>query len=103
MAVRKSSTSSKAQPAKAEAPKAEEAATEWMAPKAGFDWAAAISKTGKSLSGLCKEAGGPSAGANPSQLRRLSLGQVARVEKARAEQIAKLLGVAFTKMWGPAA
>jgi hypothetical protein len=94
--------SPKSAPAKAAAPTAKAAtATEWVSPVAKFDWAAAIEKTGKTLNALCAEAGGPAAGANPSQIRRLMKGEVARVERARAEQIAKLIGTPFAKLWGP--
>ena len=90
----------KAAPAKAPAEKA--AASEWVNPKPGFDWAKAIEATGKSLNALCVEAGGPAEGANPSQLRRLMKGEVARVERGRAERIAKLVNTPFTKVWAPA-
>jgi hypothetical protein len=94
--------SPKSAPAKAAAPTAKAAtATAWVSPVAKFDWAAAIEKTGKTLNALCAEAGGPAAGANPSQIRRLMKGEVARVERARAEQIAKLIGTPFAKLWGP--
>ena len=89
-------------PAKTTAPAAKAApATEWVSPVAKFDWAAAIEKTGKSLNALCTEAGGPAAGANPSQIRRLMKGEVARVERGRAEQIARLIGTPFKTVWGP--
>ena len=91
----------KAAPAKAAADK-KAAASEWVNPKPGFDWTAAIEKTGKSLNALCAEAGGPAQGANPSQLRRLMKGEVARVERGRAERIAKLINTPFTKVWAPA-
>jgi hypothetical protein len=48
------------------------------APRDKFDWAAAIEATGKWLNALCAEAGGRAKGANPSQIRRLMLGQVVR-------------------------
>jgi hypothetical protein len=100
MTTTKTTTRSrKAAPAKT--PAAKTTATEWVAPIAKFDWAAAIEKTGKTLNALCAEAGGPAAGANPSQLRRLMKGEVARVERTRAEAIAKLIGVPFTKVRGP--
>jgi hypothetical protein len=88
----------KAQPAKAAAAVVAEA-SEKVQLRAGFDVAAAIAATGKKLNALCVEAGGPAAGMNPSQLRRMMIGQVNRVEKGRAAIIAKNLGVAFDKMW----
>jgi hypothetical protein len=72
--------SCKGRPAKAPADK-NSAASERVNAKPGFDWAAAIEKTGKSLNALCVEAGGPASGANPSQIRGSMKGEVARVER----------------------
>jgi hypothetical protein len=87
----------KASPAKAAQPKAASkpaivitaprGGSQVVAPKPG-KIAAAIKATGKSISQLAREFG-----QNPSQLRRLSLDQVAKVDLVRAQSIAKALGV----------
>jgi lambda repressor-like predicted transcriptional regulator len=60
--------------------------------------AKAIKATGKSIMAISREHG-----LNPSQMRRLSLDAVAKVDTVRAEQIAKALGVEVTDLFGEAA
>jgi lambda repressor-like predicted transcriptional regulator len=59
--------------------------------------AAAIKASGKTLNAISRDFG-----LNPSQLRRLSLDQVARVDLPRAEAIAKALGKPLSDLFGPA-
>jgi lambda repressor-like predicted transcriptional regulator len=57
--------------------------------------AKAIKATGKSIMAISREHG-----LNPSQMRRLSLDTVAKVDTVRAEQIAKALGVPMAQLFG---
>ena len=57
--------------------------------------AAAIKATGKTLNAISREHG-----LNPSQMRRLSLDQVGKVDVVRAEVIAKALGVKLADLFG---
>jgi hypothetical protein len=96
--------------AKAKAPAAKAKAPEGgRVDKVGIRDKALIQKAldalGTNLARLCREAGGPAAGANPAQLRRLMIGEVSRVERGRAEVIARHLGMAPAALWdgfGPA-
>jgi hypothetical protein len=60
--------------------------------------AQAIKATGKSLMAISREHG-----LNPSQMRRLSLDQVAKVDLVRAEAIAAALGKPLADLFGQAA
>ena len=81
---------------------------DWVAPIAGFDRAGAIKATsegsiGKLATKYAGEDGKVRAGAegfNPSQVRRLMLGQVGWVERP-GEFLAKALGVPFARSWAP--
>ena len=57
----------------------------------------AIKATGKSIMAISREHG-----LNPSQMRRLSLNQVAKVDLVRAEAIAKALGRPMATLFGGA-
>ena len=57
--------------------------------------AKAITATGKSIQAIAREHG-----QNPSQLRRLVAGTVAKVDLPRAESIAKALGVKLSDLFG---
>jgi hypothetical protein len=57
--------------------------------------AKAIAATGKSIMAISRDNG-----LNPSQMRRLSLDTVAKVDLPRAEAIAKALGVKVTDLFG---
>jgi transposase-like protein len=59
--------------------------------------AKAITATGKSIMAISREHG-----LNPSQMRRLSLDQVAKVDTVRAELIAQALGVPMATLFGQA-
>ena len=94
-------TAAKATAPKATAPKAApivisapKGGTQTVSPKRGAV-ARAIKATGKSIQAIAREHG-----QNPSQLRRLSLDQVAKVDLVRAEAIAKALGKAVTDLFG---
>jgi hypothetical protein len=80
----------KAAPIKINAPKG---GTQVVAPRKGAV-AKAIKATGKSISALAREHG-----QNPSQLRRLSLDQVAKVDLPRAQSIAKALGAKLADLF----
>jgi hypothetical protein len=95
------STAAKAAPAKATPAKATTAQADFVSPRDGAAFTAAVEATGKSLNALCTEAGGPAAGMNPSQIRRIIQGEVARVETGRAKVIAHHLGAAFDRLFGP--
>ena len=84
-------TAPKAAPIVISAPKG---GTQTVSPKRGAV-ARAIKATGKSIQAIAREHG-----QNPSQLRRLSLDQVAKVDLVRAEAIAKALGKAVTDLFG---
>jgi hypothetical protein len=100
MAARKTAAAAaQAQPAKTTAKAADAALDAKVQLRPGFNIEDAIAATGKTLNALCKEAGGPAGGMNPSQLRRMIAGQVARVEIGRAAIIAKHLNVTVDKMW----
>jgi hypothetical protein len=64
-----------------------------VAPKTGAI-AKAIAKSGRSIMAISREHG-----LNPSQLRRLSLDQVAKVDTVRAELIATALGVKLADLF----
>ena len=57
--------------------------------------AAAIKASGKTLNAISRQHG-----LNPSQMRRLSLDQVGKVDVVRAEAIAKALGVELSSLFG---
>jgi transposase-like protein len=59
--------------------------------------AKAITATGKSIMAISRDHG-----LNPSQMRRLSLDQVAKVDTVRAELIAAALGVPMASLFGEA-
>jgi len=77
-------TATRATKAEITAPKG---GTQTVAPRKGAI-ARAIKASGKTLNAISREHG-----LNPSQLRRLSLDQVAKVDLPRAEAIATALGV----------
>jgi lambda repressor-like predicted transcriptional regulator len=81
----------KAAPIKINAPKG---GTQVVAPKPG-KIAAAIKATGQSITAISR-----AHGQNPSQLRRLSLDAVAKVDLPRARSIAKALGVPVDDLFG---
>ena len=70
--------------------------TQTVAPRQGAI-KAAIAATGKSLMAISREHG-----LNPSQMRRLSLDQVAKVDLTRAEAIATALGAKLADLFGDA-
>jgi transposase-like protein len=98
-------------PRKAEEPKATKTPAEKLAPvvitaaKGGDTTvtpikgaiAKAITASGKSIMAISREHG-----LNPSQMRRLSLDTVAKVDTVRAELIAKALGVPMADLFGQA-
>lgn len=67
--------------------------TQTVAPRKGAV-AKAIKATGKSLNEISR-----AHGLNPSQMRRLTLGQVAKVDLPRAEAIAQALGTDLGKLF----
>jgi len=67
--------------------------TQTVAPRQGAI-KAAIAATGKSLMAISREHG-----LNPSQMRRLSLDQVAKVDLVRAEAIAAALGAKLADLF----
>ena len=81
----------KAEPIVITAPKG---GTQTVAPRKGAI-AKAIAATGKSLMAISREHG-----LNPSQMRRLSLDQVAKVDLTRAEAIATALGAKLADLFG---
>lgn len=68
--------------------------TQTVAPKKGAI-AKAIKATGKSLNEISR-----THGLNPSQMRRLTLGQVSKVDLPRAEAIAAALGKQLPDLFG---
>ena len=84
-------TATRAAKAEITAPKG---GTQTVAPIKG-KIAAAVKATGKTLNAISREHG-----LNPSQMRRLSLDQVAKVDLPRAEAIAKALGVELSSLFG---
>jgi len=84
-------TAPKAAKAEITAPKGGD---QFVAPKKGAI-ARAIKASGKSLNAVSREHG-----LNPSQMRRLSLDQVARVDLPRAEAIAAALGKQLADLFG---
>jgi hypothetical protein len=87
----KSGPAAKADPVEITAPKGGD---QTVAPVKGAI-AKAITATGKSIMAISREHG-----LNPSQMRRLSLDQVAKVDLVRAEAIAKALGVKLADLFG---
>ncbi len=100
---RASRGAAKAAAPKATAPKAKAAPIQITAPKGGTQTVAprkgaiakAITATGQSIMAISREHG-----LNPSQMRRLSLDAVAKVDLVRAEVIAKALGVKLDSLFG---
>lgn len=86
-------TARKAAPVVITAPKG---GTQTVAPRKG-KIAAAIKATGKTIMAISREHG-----LNPSQMRRLSLDQVAKVDLVRAEAIAAALGKPLAGLFGEA-
>jgi hypothetical protein len=103
MTARKTTTAPKAAPREAgPLPKiaitAPKGGDQTVAPRKGAI-AAAIRATGRPVMAISREHG-----LNPSQMRRLSLDQVARVDLVRAEAIARALGRPVADLFGePAA
>ena len=77
-------------------PIAPKGGTQTVAPRKGAI-AAAIRATGRPVMAISREHG-----LNPSQMRRLSLDQVAKVDLVRAEAIATALGVKVADLFGEA-
>jgi hypothetical protein len=84
-------TSAPAAPVEITAPKGGD---QTVAPRKGAI-AKAITASGKSIMAISREHG-----LNPSQMRRLSLDQVAKVDLVRAEAIAKALGKSVADLFG---
>jgi hypothetical protein len=68
--------------------------TQTVAPKPGAI-AKAIKASGSTIMAISR-----AHGLNPSQMRRLALDQVAKVNSVRAEAIAQALGIAFSDLFG---
>lgn len=81
---------------KAAARKTAAAKVEKVELRQAFDFDKTFEALDTTLAGISKEKG-----LNPSQIRRLRSREVTRVELERARFIAKALGVAYDKMWGP--
>ena len=101
MTARKTTTAPKAAPREAgPLPKiaitAPKGGDQTVAPRKGAI-AAAIRATGRPVMAISREHG-----LNPSQMRRLSLDQVAKVDLVRAEAIATALGVKVADLFGEA-
>jgi transposase-like protein len=86
-------TATRATKAEITAPKG---GTQTVAPKKGAI-ARAVKASGKTLNAISREHG-----LNPSQMRRLALDQVAKVDLVRAEAIAKALGKELSDLFGEA-
>ena len=84
-------TAPKAAKAEITAPKG---GTQTVAPKKGAI-ARAVKASGKTLNAISREHG-----LNPSQMRRLALDQVAKVDLPRAEAIAAALGKPLSDLFG---
>jgi lambda repressor-like predicted transcriptional regulator len=89
----KTETKAKAAPIQITAPKG---GTQTVAPKKGAI-AKAVKASGSSLMAISR-----ANGLNPSQMRRLSLDQVAKVDLVRAEAIAAALGKSLADLFGAA-
>lgn len=84
----------KAEPAGKVVITAPKGGTQTVAPRKGAI-AKAVKASGKSLMAISREHG-----LNPSQMRRLVLGQVAKVDSVRAEAIAQALGKNLADLFG---